>query len=100
MIPLSTFSMRPYVIFGWMVLCLVATTALAAPSNAPNSTFAGFVDKSGELTIDDVREQADWDSFTDWKGWGYGTEPLWLRVNVPASPQTDEPPHILIVRPP
>jgi signal transduction histidine kinase len=86
---------------------LIALAAVSAHSVLAQTTaqptaaaFAGWLDKAGTAAVETVQDQATWESFTGWKGWGYGTEALWLRVTVPSSAQDDAPPQILIVRPP
>lgn len=62
-------------------------------------TFAGWVDAQGTATVETVQQQAQWQSFVGWKGWGFGPEPVWVRIQVPAV-KPNAPPWVLIVRPP
>lgn len=86
----------------WLIAWVMGASlsAWGQTSVGPTVAMAGWLDTTGTATIETVQAQATWASFTGWKGWGYGTEALWLRVTVPASPQADAPPQILIVRPP
>ena len=85
----------------FMACALVSLAAWAQPNaHAQTPAFAGWLDKVGTATVETVQDQAAWEPFTGWKGWGYGTEALWLRITVPASPQADAAPQILIMRPP
>jgi two-component system, sensor histidine kinase LadS len=84
---------------AWFVIG--AHSALAQTTVEPTTVaLAGWLDKAGTATAATVQNQATWEPFTGWKGWGYGTEAVWLRVSVPASAHADAAPHILIVRPP
>ena len=76
-----------------------ATFAWASPSTA-NPTFAGWMDTQGTATVETVEQQAEWEPFTGWKGWAYGPEPVWLRIQVPAADGPNTQPWVLIVRPP
>ena len=86
------------------VLCLGWGVSLANPVTSPSpdtssATFAGWLDSTGTATVATVQQRAIWEPFTDWKGWAFGPEPVWLRVQVPAASGPDAPPYILIVRP-
>lgn len=74
------------------------TPSASAPANAPS--FAGWLDTEGSATVATVQQQAIWEPFTGWKGWAYGPEPVWLRVQVPATDGPNTTPWVLIVRPP
>jgi signal transduction histidine kinase len=80
-------------LFFW-VLCLGWGTALA--TTAP---FASWLDTTGTATLATVQQRAIWEPFAGWKGWGYGPEPVWLKVQVPAASRPDAAPNVLIVRP-
>jgi len=87
----------------WLAAWFVsgAHSALAQTTVEPATmALAGWLDKAGTATAKTVQNQATWEPFIGWKGWGYGTEAVWLRVSVPASAKADVAPHILIVRPP
>jgi len=78
--------------------CVLAASPNAMPTNP--AAFAGWLDSRGMTTAETVEQEAAWETFTGWKGWGYGSEPIWLRINVPAATQAGAPELILIVRPP
>lgn len=87
----------------WLAACFVcgAHSALAQPTLGPTTVaMAGWLDKAGNATPETVQNQATWEPFTGWKSWGFGPEPLWLRISVPASLNPGGAPHILVVRPP
>jgi signal transduction histidine kinase len=86
-------------LFAWVQACTVSVSAQTTVAPSPMA-FAGWLDKAGTATVDTVQEQAIWEPFTGWKSWGYGPEPVWLRITVPASSSVDAPSNILIVRPP
>ena len=85
-------------------LCLGWSISLAnpAPGTSPDTSalpFAGWLDTTGAASMATVQQLAVWQPFKDWKGWGYGPEPVWLKVYVPAVSGPDAPPDILVVRP-
>lgn len=73
-------------------------TANAAQGDV-DTQFAGWLDLKGTATADSVQRLAAWELFTGWKVWGFGPEPVWLRVQVPAASAAQVSPYILIVRP-
>jgi len=85
----------------WL-LCLASLLSVHTSSTAtpPSTPYAGWLDRSRSASVEAVEQMAAWEPFTGWKGWGYGPEPVWVRVSVPAAIHADAPPHILIVRPP
>jgi signal transduction histidine kinase len=88
---------------GWLIAWVVAgaNSAWAQTTVGPATvTLSGWLDTTGTASLETLQDQATWETFTGWKGWGFGTEAVWLRVTVPASPQADTAPQILIVRPP
>jgi hypothetical protein len=85
--------------FSW-VLTASNSMATAQPIAPVNTAFAGWLDRDGTATADTVLQMANWEAFTGWKTWGFGREPLWLRITVPAALRSDELPQVLVVRPP
>lgn len=77
-----------------------STTAAWAGDAAATPTFGGWLDSQGTATVETVQQQAKWEPFTGWKGWAYGPETVWLRIQVPATDAPNSPPWVLIVRPP
>ena len=76
-------------------------SAQASPAQvAVQASFAGWLDPSGKATVDTVQQQATWESFSGWKGWAFGPEPVWVRVHVPAVQSVQAPPWVLVVSPP
>lgn len=87
-----------------MAIALVFTASPSMASGPPiapvNAAFAGWLDRDGTATADTVLQMANWEAFTGWKSWGFGLEPVWLRITVPAALHSDESPRVLVVRPP
>ena len=83
-----------------LVLTFGPSMATAQPIAPVNTAFAGWLDRDGTATADTVLQIANWEAFTGWKTWGFGREPLWLRITVPAALRSDELPQVLVVRPP
>lgn len=86
------------------VPCLCWDISIAIPVTSPSSdtssaTFASWLDPTGTATADTVEQRARWTPFTGWKGWAFGPEPVWLKVQVPAASGPDALPDVLIVRP-
>ena len=82
---------------GWGITTATAVTNPSPDTSRP--TFAGWLDTTGTASVASVQQLAVWEPFKDWKGWGYGPEPVWLKVYVPAASGPDAPPGILVVRP-
>jgi signal transduction histidine kinase len=83
-----------------LVLTVSHAMATAQPVAPVNTAFAGWLDPDGTATADTVLDKANWEAFTGWKSWGFGLEPVWLRITVPAALRSDELPQVLVVRPP
>lgn len=89
----------------WLLTLLLTASAVALstqaePSEKSSPSFAGWLDPTATATAETVQQLAAWEPLTGWKSWGFGPEPVWLRVTVPAAPNADAPPHVLLVRPP
>ena len=82
---------------SWLML---AWGANATASSASGAVYSGWLDPTGNATLDTVQQQAAWEHFTGWKSWGFGQAPVWLRIHVPASPEGQATPQVLVVRPP
>ena len=91
---------RVFVMAIVLVLTVGPSMATAQPIAPVNTAFAGWLDRDGTATADTVLQIANWEAFTGWKTWGFGREPLWLRITVPAALRSDELPQVLVVRPP
>ena len=85
-------------LLGWAWVA-VAALPLAAQSSEGVS-YSGWLDASGMASLESLEDQAAWEPFSGWKGWGYGPEPVWIRIQVPAAAEADAAPLVLIVRPP
>ena len=83
------------------ICCCIAPIPPAFSKNDTknDATFAGWLDSSGTADIASVQQRAVWEPFSGWKGWGFGPEPVWLKVDLPKASKSDAPPFILIVRP-
>jgi hypothetical protein len=68
-----------------LVLTVSHAMATAQPVAPVNTAFAGWLDPDGTATADTVLDKANWEAFTGWKSWGFGLEPVWLRITVPAA---------------
>jgi len=82
---------------GWGIS--TATPVTNPSPNTSSATFAGWLDTTGTATVATVQQRAIWEPFTDWKGWAFGPEPVWLKVLVPEASGPDAQPDILVVRP-
>ena len=91
---------RVFVIAISLVMTVGPSMATAQAIAPVNTAFAGWLDRDGTATADTVLHTANWEAFTGWKTWGFGREPLWLRITVPAALRSDELPQVLVVRPP
>ena len=91
---------RVFVIAISLVMTVGPSMATAQPIAPVNTAFAGWLDRDGTATADTVLHTANWETFTGWKSWGFGLEPIWLRITVPAALRSDELPQVLVVRPP
>lgn len=87
------------VVMTWAAAPTHVHATTAPGPGTVNTPFWGWLDRSGTATADTVEQQATWEPFTGWKSWGFGPEPVWLRVTVPAAVTGQEAPQILIVRP-
>jgi len=83
--------------FGWSIS--TATTIDTPSPNTSSAIFASWLDTKGTAKVATVQELAVWEPFTDWRAWGYGSEPIWLKVQVPAASGPEARPDILVVRP-
>ena len=57
------------------------------------------MDKTGTATLQDVVLRGDWQPMSGWKGWGYGSEPIWIRTTLKAAEPDARSPWIVRVRP-
>jgi hypothetical protein len=101
MLALLFYRLPPILCLCWLTLWLIASPAHAAPaSDTPNTPFAAWVDVTGQSNLETAAKQPDWEPFTGWKSWGYGPEPVWVRVGVSAASSESSAPQVLGVRPP
>ena len=91
---------RVFVVAIALVLTVSHVMATTQPIAPVNTAFAAWLDPDGTATADTVLDKANWEAFTGWKSWGFGLEPVWLCVTVPAALRSDELPQVLVVRPP
>lgn len=78
--------------------CFSPLQLFASENN--QSTYSAWVDKSSSASINTITEQTEWQPFTGWKTWGFGPEPIWIRIELPASPNSNEKSKVLVVHPP
>lgn len=76
-----------------------ATPAINPEKEGVNTFLAGWLDASGTATLAKVQQLDQWEPFTGWKSWAYGPEPVWLRMQIPATTAANAPSWILVVRP-
>lgn len=57
------------------------------------------MDKTGQDTLAEVQKASDWQSMSDWQGWGFGQEPVWVRIHLNAAPKNANEPWVVLVRP-
>ena len=58
------------------------------------------MDASGQASLQDVQNTTDWAPLPEWKSWGFGTETVWIRVQVKAARPDERTPWVVRVRPP
>lgn len=57
------------------------------------------MDSSGQADLGVVQQVAEWTPFTGWKSWGYGPEPVWIRLRLRAGNGDAQLPWIAHLRP-
>ena len=85
-------------VFIGFLLCLGGCT----PSS-PEKLFDSaqwWMDVSGLATLKDVQQVSNWQALPEWKSWGFGTETVWIRVQVKAARPDERTPWVVQVRPP
>ncbi len=58
------------------------------------------MDATGQEVLQDAEKAIDWQPLTEWKAWGYGTETVWVRLQLHAAEQDEKAPWVVRVRPP
>jgi signal transduction histidine kinase len=58
------------------------------------------MDKTGLDTLQDVQKANDWQDLSEWNSWGFGTETIWVKLQLKAAEQDLQMPWVLRVRPP
>ena len=85
-------------VFIGFLLCLGGCT----PSS-PEKLFDSaqwWMDVSGLATLKDVQQVSNWQALPEWKSWGFGTETVWIRMQVKAARPDERTPWVVRVRPP
>lgn len=88
-----------------LTLCLIggylpSVDAAPATDHPPIvESMAWWMDRSGQADLDAVQQVTDWTPFTGWKSWGYGPEPVWIRLRLRAGQAHVQLPWIAHVRP-
>jgi len=97
--PSPVFSLKVCrLVFIGFLLCLGGCT----PSS-PEKLFDSaqwWMDVSGLATLKDVQQVSNWQALPEWKSWGFGTETVWIRVQVKAARPDERTPWVVRVRPP
>lgn len=74
--------------------------ANASDGNPPIvESMAWWMDTSGQADLGVVQHVADWTPFSGWKSWGFGPEPVWVRLRLRAGTANTLIPWIAHVRP-
>ena len=97
--PSPVFSLKVCrLVFIGFLLCLGGCT----PSS-PEKLFDSaqwWMDVSGLATLKDVQQVSNWQALPEWKSWGFGTETVWIRMQVKAARPDERTPWVVRVRPP
>ena len=83
-----------------LLLCLGGCTPSATTS--PDKLFSSakwWMDASGQATLEEVQQVSDWQALPEWKSWGFGTETIWIRIEVKAAQPDERTPWVVRVRP-
>lgn len=89
------------VVLMGLLLCLSVGSPSAA--NSPERLFDSpqwWIDASASATLHDVQQVNDWQALPEWKSWGFGTEAIWVRLQVKAARPDEHTPWVVRVRPP
>ena len=83
------------------LLCLGGCTSSSATSSEKLFYNAQWwMDVSGQATLKDAQQASDWQALPEWKSWGFGTETIWIRMEVKAARPDERTPWVVRVRPP
>jgi signal transduction histidine kinase len=100
--PFPVFLLKQWrLVFMGFLLCLGGCTP-STPSS-PEKLFDSaqwWMDVSGLATIKDVQQVSNWQALPEWKSWGFGTETVWIRMQVKAARPDERTPWVVRVRPP
>jgi two-component system, sensor histidine kinase LadS len=58
------------------------------------------MDKTGLDTLQDAQKASDWQDLPEWNSWGFGTETIWVKLQLKAAEQDLQMPWVVRVRPP
>ncbi len=58
------------------------------------------MDKTGLDTLQDAQKASDWLDLPEWNSWGFGTETIWVKLQLKAAEQDLQMPWVVGVRPP
>ncbi len=77
-----------------------AGPAEAAADDAPIvQSLSWWMDESGQADLGTVQAVTDWTPFTGWKSFGFGQEPVWIRLRLRAGTGGSLTPWIVRIRP-
>ena len=88
-----------------LAICLFGLRIPAACAEAPVDggpivqSLGWWVDKSGQADLGSVQQVTDWTPFAGWKSWGFGPEPVWIRLRLRGGTENAVIPWIAHVRP-
>lgn len=57
------------------------------------------MDASANATLQDVEKATDWQRLPEWNTWGFGKEPIWVRLRLKAATAESHMPWVVRVRP-
>lgn len=86
--------------FAFLSLCLWLMAGCAAASaQPPVQALAWWMDGSGKADVEEVSRVSDWQPLAGWKSFGYGAEPVWVRLQLRAAEPEEKGNWIISVRP-
>jgi signal transduction histidine kinase len=87
----------PLLLLGFL---LSACSAAPQDHRDPLSHAPGWwMDTSGLATLQEVQQVQNWQPLPKWKSWGFGTETIWVRLQVKAGESDERTPWAVRIRP-
>ncbi len=87
-----------------LLLCASLWLTACAPGSAPPQSSLvesaqWRMDHTGQETLQDAVKTTDWQPLPEWKSWGFGTETVWVRLQLQAAEKGGRTPWVVRVRP-